>query len=255
MPEVAMSLINTFALEQPELTYVRDLIAKDPTLTATVLRMANSSMFGMRRPVNTLEAAISLVGLSAIRSKAIAICLTGVFPLPQGMSRAVFWSQSLKCAGYSMWLALAIGMEQNEAWLAGMMLRLGEVAIGQLEPQAIEKIELAPLTSTQRWQMERDLVDVDEGQVMAGIANNWNFPTQIGQALATCTQAAPAKFSQLGAVLHLASILSDHTQVDEALLQQLPMDVVHQLGLDVQWIAKYLPDAASFTDTSILGAA
>ena len=251
MPEVALTLGASFASETLEITYMRDVISKDPALTASVLRLANSPLYGLSRSVNSLDAAISILGISKVRTQAIAVCLSNAIELPPGMSRESFWQRSMCCAGYAMWLALAVGLDENEAWLTGIMLHLGEVLIGQLQ-DPLPTPAAAP-TPDARWQAERAQFGFDEGQVMAEAARRWYFPAAIVQALKDCSKPlAAAPFSPLAVVLHLAALLSEAGRGDDAILQAMPPELVARLGIDIEWIAQYLPDPASFTDTSML---
>lgn len=250
MPEVAAKLISTFTAETVEITYMRDVIAKDPALTASVLRLANSPFYGLSRSVHSLDAAISILGISKVRTQAIAICLSNAIALPAGMSREVFWSQSLKCAGYSMWLALAVGLDESEAWLTGILLRLGEVLVAQLKMSDAGPAQAAPGAGGQR---DGAPLGFDDGQLMAEAARRWYFPQDIVTALHDCSSPlGAAKFAPLAAVLHLAAILSQREPADDRILQSLPADVVSRLGIDIAWMAQYLPDPDSFTDTSML---
>jgi HD-like signal output (HDOD) protein len=251
MPEVAMKLVSSFGQEMLEITYMRDVISMDPALTASVLRLANSPMHGLSRSVNSLDAAISILGISKVRTQAIAVCLSNSIDLPKGMSREAFWNQSMCCAGYAMWLALAVGLDENEAWLTGILLHLGQVLIGQLQEAPVASA--APAMPDARWLAERTQIGFDEGQVMAEAARRWYFPVEIVQALQDCSNPlAAAKFSPLAAVVYLAAILSEAGQGDAAILQALPPEVVARLGIDIEWIAQYLPDPSSFTNTSML---
>jgi hypothetical protein len=83
-------------------------------------------------------------------------------------------------------LGLAGGLDMDAgqlAWLTGMMLRLGELLIGQANPQVLAEIEKLPHQPGERWQREMRLVGFSEGQITAELARRWNFPMQIVQAL------------------------------------------------------------------------
>jgi HD-like signal output (HDOD) protein len=169
------------------------------------------------------------------------------------MSRETFWSESLKCAGYSMWLALAVGLDESEAWLTGILLRLGEVLVAQLDNSDAVPTAARPASPGSRWQQEREQVGFDDGQLMAEAAKLWYFPQNIVNALHDCSSPlSAAKFAPLAAVIHLAAILSEREPADDSILECLPADLVSKLGIDTGWIAQYLPDPASFTDTSML---
>ena len=151
MSEVAHLLIRTLHEPEASVNRVRDVIAKDPALTTTLVRMANSAMFGLSRSVHSLDHAISVVGMSQIRARALSICLTDVFPVSSGLDRTEFWTSSLACAAYARYLAGRLGLDEQQAWLTGMMLRLGELLIAQRNPDLIAECERAPHGPGERW--------------------------------------------------------------------------------------------------------
>jgi HD-like signal output (HDOD) protein len=253
MPEVAHALIRTLNDEDADVTTVRNVIAKDPALTATLLRMANSAIFGLSRSVDTLDNAVSVVGLSQIRARALSICMSNVFVLPPGLSRLEFWRSSMVCAGYARWFASSIGMDEQQAWLTGMMLRLGELVIAQKHPELLGAIEHKPCEPGDRWARERALVGFDEGQITAEVARRWDFPEELTLGLDTCTQPLrTADFSRLGAVVHLAALIADAPAVSVLTLDALPADVIAALPLDLPRLRERMPDADAFSDTSML---
>jgi len=253
MPEVAHALIRTLNDEDADVSTVRDVIAKDPALTATLLRMANSAIFGLSRSVNTLDNAVSVVGMSQIRARALSICLANVFVLPQGLNRLEFWRNSMACAGYAHWLAHALHMDEQQAWLTGMMQRLGEITLVQNHPAQAEGIERKPCGPGERWQREREAFGFDEGQITAEIAQRWDFPEDVVQALrVSASPMESAPLSRLGAVVHLAGLLVDMPDVTPQTLTQLPAAVVKALGLPLDALADSIPDLDAISDTSSL---
>src|SRR5450830_554413 len=137
MPEVAHALIKTLNDDNASVAEVRKLIAQDPALSARLLRLANSAHFGLPRGVGTLDEAITMVGMAQVRSLSLCTCISAAFPVLPGLNRTEFWKHSMACAGYSQWLATHLGMDSQQAWLTGMMLRLGELLIGQADPELL----------------------------------------------------------------------------------------------------------------------
>ena len=253
MPEVAHALIRTLSDEDVTLAQVRDLIAKDPVLTAKLLRLANSAASGMRREVSTLDAAIAMLGLAQVRAMALTACMNVAFPLVPGLDRTEFWRNCMSCAGYSQWLAGAVGISGQEAWLAGMMLRLGELIIVQSRPDTLEVLEKLPQLPGHRWIRERETLGFTEAQVTAELTHRWNFPLAIVRGLGSA--AAPLDMhplSQLGAVLHLASCLADMAFSEPEVIDALPQDVISALDLNRDWMRNKLPDPRDFLDLSTL---
>ena len=252
MPEVAHALIRTLNDEDADVITVRDVIAKDPVLTATLLRMANSAIFGLSRSVQTLDSAVSVVGMSQIRARALSICLANVFKFPPSLNRLDFWRNSMVCAGYAKWLGGTIGMDEQKCWLTAMMLRLGQLTIAQHSEVMLEQIETMPRAPGERWARERKLVGFDEGEITAEIAARWDFPDTVIDGLRQAAQpmAAPT-FSRLSGIVHLAALIADTDHPNLETLATLPLDVMQALKLDALKLAN-MPDAESFSDISML---
>ena len=131
-----------------------DEIRQDPTLAAKLLALANSAAFGLPRKVDNLDNAMRLVGLSRIRTLALSACLHNAFSMPDGIDGTDFWRYSMDCAGYAQWLAGGLDdkldVDNQRAWLIGLMLRLGELLIANARPETIEAIEKAPCAPGER---------------------------------------------------------------------------------------------------------
>ena len=253
MPEVAHALIRTLHDDEISISQVRDLIAKDPVLTAKVLRAANSAAMGLKREVASLDAAIAMVGLSQVRTLALTACMNVAFPVVPGLDRTEFWRNCMACAGYTQWLAGGIGLDAQQAWLAGMMLRLGELIILQTQPEALAELERQPQIPGDRWVREQQLLGFTEAQVTAELAHRWNFPAAIVRGLNTAPAPLASKpLSQLGAVLHLASRLADMAVDLPQVVDALPQDVIAALDLNQDWMRNKLPERDSFLDISAI---
>lgn len=259
MPEVAQSLIRTLQDDDSSSRSVRDILARDPALTVKLVRLANCARFGLPRTVASLDDAILMTGLGQVRTLALSACLNGAFPDISGLNRQEFWDQSMACAGYADWLARRLEVDPQAAWLAGMMLRLGEIVIGQRLPQALSEIERQPHLPGGRWERENLLLGFTESQVSAEMARRWNFPPLISQGLEHASDPMASRpFCRLGGLLHLAELLAesaphagDTAAVREA-IAALPQDVMVALQLDPVWMAEHVPTVDQFLDMSVL---
>ena len=251
MSDIAVQLVATLSRDEVDLTYLRDLIARAPSLTASMLRWANSPIHGYARKINTLDGAITVLGISKIRASAIAYFITNTLETPHGIDRDAFWKSSMQSAGYAMWIALAVGLNESEAWLTAMMVRLGELVILQFDPSAPDVPELSPppppLPVRQRWALQRERIGFDEGDVVSEVAKQWFFPESMVEALNKCAKPLDfMAFSPMSAVLHLALILGDFESINEDTLKTLPTDVTAKLGIQLEWLAQHIPEHVIF---------
>lgn len=251
MSEVAHALIRT--LNDPDATsaQIRTIIAKDPALTANLLRRANCAQFGLSRQVLSLDHAITLLGMSRIRALALSTSIKTSFPQVPGLDRGAYWKFSMACAGYAEWLAGAANLDPQQAWLAGMMLRLGELLIGQRQPDTLAKIEASPNPTEARWEREQRLLGFDEGQVTAVLARHWNFPEAIVDGLQSASDPmATSPFDRLAGVVHLAALLADCSDPCADAVGELPLPVLATLRIDRQWMVDRFPRLDKLVDVT-----
>lgn len=252
MPEVGQALIQTLNNDQADTFVICRIIKKDPTLTANLLRMANSALFGLSGQVDTLERAVKVVGLAKVRARALSLCMAQTSPFPVGLDRIAFWRYSLRCAGYAQWLAELCEVDDQEAWLCGMLLRLGDLSVVQARPDLLQGLDTPGMTSAERWQLQRRLVGFDEGEVTAELAQHWDLPQALVRGLRHCAQplAAP-ELSRLAAVLHLAARLADNNAVTCQSATELPSLLLQTLALDSITLLATQPDASAVADVSM----
>jgi HD-like signal output (HDOD) protein len=257
MPKVGLALIATLDDDDTPLSKIQSLIGSDPTLTTKLLALANSAAFGLPRRVATLDNALSLVGLSKVRTMALSACLHNAFSMPEGIDGAVFWRFSVSCAGFAQWLAEGVGadmaVDRQKAWLTGLMLRLGELLIAQALPQVAAEIEQLPCGPGERWNREKKLCGFDEGEVTAELARQWNFPADIVRALVLASDPLVEKpVSPMAGVVHLAARLADLPQVDPDSIDTLPVPVMSALALKYGWLKTNFPNPDKFLNIATL---
>lgn len=257
MPEVGLALIATLDDDDAPASKIQGLIAQDPVLTAKLLALANSAAFGLPRKVASLDTAMSLVGLSKLRTLALSACLHNAFSVPEGIDSTTFWRYSLDCAGYAQWLCGGLDdnldVDHQKAWLAGLMLRLGELIIGQAVPEVMAQIEARPSQPGERWEREKALAGFDEGEVTAALAHRWNFPSDVVHALLFASNPLVEKpLTPLAGVLHLAGRLADVPDADAKAIDGLPVPVMAALALKYGWMTADFPDRGSFVDIGSL---
>ncbi|MDX1392237.1 MAG: HDOD domain-containing protein [Rheinheimera sp.] len=79
LPDVALKVRQRSAEPDISLLDMADVIAQDPALAARMIKVANSAFMGRSIKVNTLNQAVTRIGLSQIRNIAIAMALEQVF--------------------------------------------------------------------------------------------------------------------------------------------------------------------------------
>ncbi len=144
-----------------------------------------------------------------------------------------------------------MGADRQQAWLTGLMLRLGELLMGQRAPELMMRVQAMPCAPGERWAREHRMLGFTEGHMTAELARHWGFPAPIVDALLNA--AYPLKtlpFNELGSVVHLAALLAESPNAGPAELEALPQDVVQRLGLTPEWLHSRMPDPKKFMDAT-----
>lgn len=83
LPAVAAELLACLDREDCDARSLAELIQKDPSLAANLLRVANSSRFAPTEPIVSLTQAVGRLGLAALREIALTVAVKGaVFNVP-----------------------------------------------------------------------------------------------------------------------------------------------------------------------------
>jgi HD-like signal output (HDOD) protein len=175
------------AIADDPTTGARDLasvLTADVTLTARVLRVANSASFGLGGRVRSVPFAVTVVGFTTVRAIA-AVAAAGV-DAAEGLPED-FWSRCKVTAVACGELAGAFGVSGPDAFCLGLLSGLGQAVLCQHDPQGYAEL-LA--TDAVRTGGRAALVLAEEQryglrhtEVSAAALASWAFPRELTEAL------------------------------------------------------------------------
>lgn len=210
MPELATRLMRTMEREDTSLAEIGGLIERDPSLTVKVLRLANSAAVGATRSVANIRDAANLIGMRRLREMSLAACVANLFPNKVRFDRERFWRHGLATAGHAKVLAELCKLDPDTAYIAGLVMRIGRVLMLMVEPEIVARCDDLNDAPDSLIGHEVEWLGCSHLEVSAALAQRWNFPKEIVDALVAARDPLAAfPFSPLGAVLRLASTLAD----------------------------------------------
>ncbi|MBL8991041.1 MAG: HDOD domain-containing protein, partial [Phycisphaerae bacterium] len=137
LPEVTLKIIRL--VEDPSSTAqdLHQVIAKDPALSTRILKVVNSAFYGLPGQIGSINRAIVLLGLNAVKNIAIAASLAKLFKggqLTPSFSAKDLWSHAAATAAATKMIAdkLRIGLS-DEAFLAGLIHDVGLMVMMQYD--------------------------------------------------------------------------------------------------------------------------
>lgn len=188
LPPVALRIL---ALVEDSKSAVQDLsavIAKDPALTARVLRLVNSSYYGLPYRVSTVSHAVSLLGFDTVRSLALGLSIFGLFEgKGQGrvLNRSDLWTHSLISGVAARLLALRVRYTvPEEAFVAGLLHDMGRFILDEYFPNELERVlHVEEQEGLPQREAERRILGFDHAQLGSLLAQRWGLPQGLAQAI------------------------------------------------------------------------
>jgi HD-like signal output (HDOD) protein len=251
MPEVARRLIDSFEDEKIDLRQIVELAERDQSLASKILRQANSPRYGVRGNVTNLRQAAALLGLETLRNLVLSACVIGAFPRTPGFDRLRFWRHCVATGGYSRWLGRMLGFDSDSAYLAGFLLRAGQILMAIELPHMVAAVEAECLKPGMRMSVERQKIGCCHPHVTAELARRWKLPPPMIDAFRHAPDPLHAgSFSLLGAVLNLAATAADAGDLGASGLMPLSEadpQLLSHLRLETGWLQTNLPSYDSLT--------
>ncbi len=248
IPKVVQKLIESFNAEDISAGEISRQIASDPTLSAKLLRLANSAYFHVSRTVGTVDEALRMLGFVMVRNLVLSSGMVGAFRNTPGIDLPKFWRHTLYTACAARWLAARLDVNGDLVFTLGMMHGIGQLQMHVCIPPAVlARLDArAHALETNRVDVEREVLGFHYGQVSAELARIWNFPPALITALCDIPQPlAAAEFSVPAALVHLGAWRARGAVLDwpnAVAAATYPAAVAERLRLAPDWTSALAPD-------------
>jgi len=210
LPDVYTALQEELHSPDPTLQRIGHIIESDPALGLTVLRVVNSSMFGLKQEVGDIVQATALLGMRTISSLVLSASLYSSTALDHKLTSKM-WQEALKVGSLARQIAHAEGLGralEEEAQLAGMLHDVGDIVLLQHWPKQFLSVDLR-----NREQDERRLFGATHADIGAYLVAVWGLPGGVVDAVGfhhhPSAGANPTLISATTAV-HIARTLYDN---------------------------------------------
>ena len=214
LPAVAMKVLELTENSKVDTTALKQCLETDPALTGKVLRVVNSSVYGLSREVSDLNQALALLG-----TKPLKLLVLG-FSLPAGLFEGIvgdvllrYWRHTLVKAVAAREIAETFWRRAgDEPFIAGLLQDLGELLlIQELGEPYIRFLQEVDGHHVEIADLERESLGFDHTQLTARLLQHWKLPSVLVQAV-SLSEAATANdntaVNALRQILRLAELMS-----------------------------------------------
>ena len=164
---------------------LRKIIEQDPTLAARVLKVANSSLYGFGRQIETLRHAVTLLGFRTVECLVMAASLRDTFK-HFGLAEKLMWEHATYAGVVAGKLATykGIAVDREFAFTAGLLHDLGKIALSNVYRDRYQKVVARTYNEgCPAVEAEREEFGFDHAVLGARVAEKWNLPGTLVNAI------------------------------------------------------------------------
>lgn len=191
---------------------LNDVIIQDQSLTAGVLRLANSAYYGFPRRISTVTEAIVLLGFSSIRGLVLAASVQNVMDKEMSgyaLGQGELWRHSYACGMGSRIIAKRLKMPLDQAFTAGLLHDIGKVVLNYFMQEAYQEVKRkVELENIPFMAAEAAVLGFDHAIVGAKVAEAWNLPSELVEPIAFHHEPmSAANQRRLASVVHVSDAI------------------------------------------------
>lgn len=182
LPEVALKVRDAVESESTDAGKIAAMVANDAALSARLLQVANSPLYRGRVEIDSIQQAVTRLGLKMVRSLVVSLAMKQIFQATSDALDRQFrriWDDSLQVAAISRVLANQVAeLENEQAMLGGLIHNIGALPI-------LTRID-------ERWGFEADdaliteLVEELAPELGERILRHWNFAESLRNIPTAC---------------------------------------------------------------------
>ncbi|MER3522589.1 MAG: histidine kinase [Ignavibacteria bacterium] len=260
LPTVAQEVVELVDNPRTSASRLGRVIESDQGLTGKVLKIANSAFYGFPRQIATVDFAIIVLGFDALKEIVISISLVSALQKKSDVpfDARGFWDHAVYSAVIARRLARDLGYRvSGEVFVGGLLHDMGISVLHQ----HFCKEYLAMVSTVEAQQIpfldaEKEVLGVTHAQVGGWLAERWNFPNHLVEAISMHhTPLAAKENPELVGIIHCADVLANRLckrpMLFDAGLDFQP-DVLQRLGLgDPLVLEQYITTYRSIIDADM----
>jgi len=182
LPEVALQVREAVENENTDAATIAGMVANDAALSARLLQVANSPLYRGRVEIDSIQQAITRLGIKMVRTLVISLAMKQIFQATSDTLDQQFrtiWDTSLQVAAISRVLAGGVpDLEKEQAMLGGLIHSIGALPIlTKMDEQYGFNADETILTS---------LIEELSPSIGARILKSWNFSASLANIPEAC---------------------------------------------------------------------
>jgi HD-like signal output (HDOD) protein len=212
LPVIYERLTEVINHPRSSIADITRIISEDQGLTARLLKLANSPLFGYFSKIDSISMAATIIGTQQLQALALAVSVMEVFTgIPEELvCMKSFWHHSIACGTVARALATYRGEANVErAFAAGILHDVGRVVMCCTIPEIVNETLFASRNEKSLlFRAEEARLGFTHAAVGGGLLTKWRIPMSIAEPVACHHSPLTAEeFPLEAALIHVADII------------------------------------------------
>jgi putative nucleotidyltransferase with HDIG domain len=205
--------------------HISEIVRRDPSLTARLLRMANSIYYGFSTPITSIEEAVFYLGVRQIRQLAMVtpvledfqrLAPTVVFPWRE------FWRHCLGVAILTREVTTGAHTQEDESdYVAGLLHDVGKIVMAWVFPEHFATVqrlhrEVGAQGADTLLELEKEVFGLTHAELGAMYLQNHHLPEVVVQSALYHHDPVLAANSPLPAAVQISDLLVRHAKLGQS---------------------------------------
>lgn len=205
LPPILQRLNLMIEDEDSSIQQIAELIEKEQTITAKILRLANSAFYGFPKKISTVQNALMFLGINVVK---VLIITSSIFEIIYKEDIGL-WEHSIGVAACSKILAEKLELKDpQEISTAGLLHDIGKIIQKISFKEDYEKVSKLVKSGKDLLQAEKEVFGIDHAEIGGFLMRTWNIPDRLVEVVeAHHNFEKTKKFKKEAAVIHLSDIL------------------------------------------------
>jgi HD-like signal output (HDOD) protein len=210
LPNVVMEILRLCDDPNSNTREIAALIENDPVLTTKVLKLVNSSYFGLSKELYSVNQALVLIGYNQMKNLILSTSMLQMFKKDTqvgSFSRRELWKHSIGVGIATRFLSKRYRVENPEqAFVAGLIHDVGKVIIDWFFHEHFVKIiDLVEQESCWIREAEQRVMKVTHEDIGSYLTTRWHLPDLFRETIAYHHEPSRAREHQsLAAIVQVA---------------------------------------------------
>ena len=253
-PIIAIRVLEAVKKDDFSFKELSNIIASDPALTARILSIVNSSFYALPYKVDSLEKAVSILGVDALKNIALSFMIIShmMSDNKELFDFNFFWKRALTAAVASEIISKHIEKKTDDTFVTALLMDIGIIVMFLVDPLKYRQVlDKKRSTGMDVVGAEKMVLGYDHQEIGAEVLKKWGLPESIFLPIAchhnsvTC----PAELNDILKILRISDMASSfyHSSRGIEKLDKLRSCLKNDFGLEEGFANSYIDSVAEKT--------